>query len=62
MTLTRFEYLECWREARSLVRKVYAATWDGAFNLKAAIMQQLAYIREWGGEFVTAVPKLRIAS
>jgi len=30
------------------------------WNLRAEIMGQLAYIREWGGQFVTAVPKLRI--
>lgn len=30
------------------------------WNLKAEVMQQLAYIREWGGSFVTAVPRLEI--
>jgi len=31
------------------------------WNLKAEIMQQLDYIRAWGGCFVTAVPELRVA-
>lgn len=30
------------------------------WNLKQEIAEQLAYIREWGGRFVTAVPELRI--
>ena len=31
------------------------------WNLRAEIKpSQLAYIREWGGQFVTAVPELRI--
>lgn len=30
------------------------------WNLRVEIMRQLAYIREWGGQFVTAVPQLRI--
>jgi hypothetical protein len=30
------------------------------WNLKAEIMQQLDYIREWGGQFVTAVPHLEV--
>ncbi|OZA21857.1 MAG: SAM-dependent methyltransferase [Hydrogenophilales bacterium 17-61-9] len=30
------------------------------WNLKAEIMQQLEYIRTWGGQFVTAVPEMRI--
>jgi SAM-dependent methyltransferase len=30
------------------------------WNLKDEVMTQLAYIREWGGEFVTAVPDLRV--
>ena len=30
------------------------------WNLKAEITQQLAYIRDWGGRFVTAVPELQI--
>jgi SAM-dependent methyltransferase len=31
------------------------------WNLRGEVMEQLAYIREWGGRFVTAVPELRIA-
>jgi len=31
------------------------------WNLKAEVMQQLEYIRTWGGQFVTAVPEIRIA-
>jgi len=31
------------------------------WNLKAEIMQQLEYIRAWGGRSITAVPELRIA-
>lgn len=31
------------------------------WNLREEIMEQLAYIREWGGQFVTAVPTLKIA-
>jgi hypothetical protein len=30
------------------------------WNLRTEIMAQLAYIRDWGGQFVTAVPKLVI--
>jgi SAM-dependent methyltransferase len=30
------------------------------WNLRDEVMQQLAYIREWGGRFVTAVPELRV--
>ncbi len=30
------------------------------WNLKAEVMQQLEYVRAWGGRFVTAVPELRI--
>lgn len=30
------------------------------WNLRAEVMAQLAYIREWGGQFVTAVPHLRV--
>ena len=30
------------------------------WNLKAEVMQQLAFIRQWGGRFVTAVPRLEI--
>jgi hypothetical protein len=30
------------------------------WNLRDEVMEQLAYIREWGGRFVTAIPALRI--
>jgi hypothetical protein len=30
------------------------------WNLGEEVMTQLAYIREWGGHFVTAVPKLEV--
>ncbi len=30
------------------------------WNLRSEVMGQLAYIREWGGQFVTAVPSLKI--
>ncbi len=30
------------------------------WNLKAEVMNQLSYIREWGGMFVTAVPYLKL--
>lgn len=30
------------------------------WNLRAEVVEQLAYIREWGGQFVTAVPELSI--
>ncbi len=30
------------------------------WNLKDEVMSQLAYIREWGGQFVTAVPHLEV--
>lgn len=31
------------------------------WNLRAEVMEQLAYIREWGGQFVTAVPYLVVS-
>ncbi len=31
------------------------------WNLKDEVMEQLAYVREWGGKFVTAIPDLQIA-
>ncbi|GAO34793.1 SAM-dependent methyltransferase [Sulfuricella sp. T08] len=31
------------------------------WNLRGEVMEQLAYIREWGGQFVTAVPNIKIA-
>ena len=30
------------------------------WNLREEVMAQLAYIRDWGGKFVTAVPKLEV--
>ena len=30
------------------------------WNLRKEVMTQLAYIREWGGRFVTAVPRLEV--
>ena len=30
------------------------------WNLRDEVMKQLDYIREWGGQFVTAIPQLRI--
>lgn len=30
------------------------------WNFKADIMEKLAYIREWGGKFVTAIPRLEV--
>ena len=31
------------------------------WNLREEVVGQLAYIREWGGQFVTAVPNIKIA-
>ena len=31
------------------------------WNLREEVMAQLSYIREWDGQFVTAVPSLTIA-
>ena len=31
------------------------------WNLRAEVVDQLAYIREWGGQFVTAVPSLKVS-
>ena len=30
------------------------------WNLRTEIMTQLSYIRDWGGRFVIAVPKLEV--
>ena len=30
------------------------------WNLDEEIKRQLSYIRDWGGEFVTAIPKIKI--
>jgi SAM-dependent methyltransferase len=32
------------------------------WNLRAEVITQLAYIRDWGGQFVTAVPSLKITA
>ena len=31
------------------------------WNLRREVVEQLAYIREWGGQFVTAVPTLKVS-
>lgn len=31
------------------------------WNLRTEVVEQLAYIREWGGQFVTAIPSLKIS-
>ena len=31
------------------------------WNLRSEVTQQLAYIRDWGGSFVTAVPRLEVS-
>jgi C-methyltransferase C-terminal domain len=31
------------------------------WNLKTEVMQQLDYVRAWGGRFVTAIPHLELA-
>lgn len=41
MKLTRFEDLECWEEARSLVRTVYAVTRNGAFKKDLRLSAQI---------------------
>ena len=33
-----------------------------SWNLRAEVMQQLEYIKPWGGKFVTAIPRLEIVS
>lgn len=30
------------------------------WNIKTEVMEQLAYVRDWGAEFVTAVPRLHV--
>jgi hypothetical protein len=32
------------------------------WNLRHEVVGQLAYVREWGGQFVVAVPQLEIFS
>lgn len=36
--------------------------WILPWNLKAEIMQQLAFVREWGGQFVVAIPSVKVYS
>jgi SAM-dependent methyltransferase len=31
------------------------------WNLRTEVVEQLAYIREWGGQFITAVPSLKVS-
>lgn len=31
------------------------------WNLRTEVMEQIAYVREWGGQFVTAVPNLQVS-
>ena len=30
------------------------------WNIQAEVMQQMAYIREWGGQFAVAVPSIKV--
>jgi hypothetical protein len=30
------------------------------WNLKDEIMEQMAFVREWGGQFVTPIPRVEI--
>jgi hypothetical protein len=30
------------------------------WNIKDEVMQQLAFIREWGGQFVIPIPSLKV--
>ena len=32
------------------------------WNLKDEIMEQMAYIREWGGRFVVPIPRVTVLS
>ncbi|MCA9468810.1 MAG: SAM-dependent methyltransferase, partial [Nitrospira sp.] len=32
------------------------------WNIKDEVMQQMAYIREWGGQFVTPIPEVKVYS
>jgi len=32
------------------------------WNVRDEIMEQLAYIREWGGRFVIPIPEARVVS
>ena len=42
----------------SQTRPDYVITFP--WNLKKEIMAQLAYVRDWGGQFVTAIPHLSV--
>ena len=41
MKITRFEDLDCWKEARVLVRKIYDATKDGNFKRDMRLTGQI---------------------
>ncbi|HQM30216.1 MAG TPA: four helix bundle protein [Syntrophales bacterium] len=41
MKVTRFEDLDCWKEARVLVQKVYDATKDGNFKKDMRLTSQI---------------------
>jgi hypothetical protein len=30
------------------------------WNIKDEVMEQMAYIRDWGGQFVIPIPKVRV--
>ena len=49
------------REMRSLREKCPDYVVILPWNLREEVMAQLSYIREWDGQFVTAVPSLTIA-
>jgi len=41
MKITRFEDLDCWKEARVLVRKIYGVTQDGKFKRDMRLTNQI---------------------
>ena len=41
MKITRFEDLDCWQEARVLVKKIYGATKDGNFKRDLRLRDQI---------------------
>jgi len=41
MKITRFEELDCWQEARVLVKKIYSATKDGNFKRDMRLTNQI---------------------
>ena len=41
MKISRFEDLDCWQEARILVRKIYEATKDGNIKKDMRLMSQI---------------------